>query len=150
MHKDLEYKQRAAVVTEARKWVGTPYHHEADIKGGGVDCGMLIVRCYVDTGVVPPFDPRPYPQFWYLHRQEEKYLGFVLDRATERGVDATPVPGDVVVWHFGRCFAHGGIVSDWPKFVHAYAPAGMCLEDDIRLGIMGDRRRRVFDPWGDR
>lgn len=150
MDKDLECKQRAAVVAEARSWIGTPYHHEADVKGGGVDCGMLIVRCFVDTGVVPPFDPRPYAQYWYLHRDEEKYLGFVLDRATERAENEDAEPGDVVVWHVGRCFAHGGIVSDWPKFIHAFAPSHCCLEDDFTQGVMGSRKMRIFNPWGER
>lgn len=31
--------QRAAVVAEARSWIGTPYHNCADVKGAGVDCG---------------------------------------------------------------------------------------------------------------
>ena len=49
---------REKIVAEARSWIGTPYHNCADIKGVGVDCGMLLVRVYVDTGVVPPFDHR--------------------------------------------------------------------------------------------
>ncbi len=80
-----EAAQRAAIVREARSWIGTPYHNCADVKGrnGGVDCGMLLVRVFVDTGLVAPFDPRPYPPDWHLHRSEEKYLGFVFDRTRE-------------------------------------------------------------------
>ena len=51
-----EAEQRAAVAAEARKWILTPYHHGADIRGAGVDCGMLIVRVFVDLGLTPPFD----------------------------------------------------------------------------------------------
>src|SRR6185437_15824401 len=47
----IEVAQRAAVVAEARSWIGTPYHNCADIKGTGVDCGMLIVRVFVATGL---------------------------------------------------------------------------------------------------
>ena len=35
---------RAAVVAAAREWIGTPYHHMADIKGVGCDCAMLLER----------------------------------------------------------------------------------------------------------
>ena len=42
---------------------------------------MLLVRVFVDTGLCPPFDPRPYPVDWHLHRSEERYLGFIFDRA---------------------------------------------------------------------
>jgi len=51
---------REKIVAEARSWIGTPYHNCADIKGVGVDCGMLLVRVFVDLGLVEPFDPRPY------------------------------------------------------------------------------------------
>ena len=106
-----EQAQRNEVVAEARRWIGTPYHHQADVLGAGVDCGMLLVRVYVDTGVVPPFDPRPYPVQWHLHRDDERYLGFLIERGVE--VEA-PAPGDIVVWKIGRAFAHGGIVTAWP------------------------------------
>ncbi len=86
-----EAEQRAAVVTEARKWILTPYHNCADIRGVGVDCGMLIVRVFVDLGLAPPFDPRPYAPDWMLHRDEEKYLGFFTERCTR--VKA-PRPGE--------------------------------------------------------
>ncbi len=88
----IDERQRAAVVAEARSWIGTPYHNCADIKGVGVDCGMLLVRVFVDTGLCQPFDPRPYPIDWHLHRGEERYLGFVFDRSREV---TEPQPGDV-------------------------------------------------------
>lgn len=150
MDRQQELRERQAVVAEALSWVGTPYHHEADVKGrnGGVDCGMLLVRSFVDTGVVAPFDPRPYPQFWYLHRDEERYLGWVLGRSTERLEGDAPQPGDVVVWRHGRCFSHGAIVTDWPNIVHAFAPAKMCLPDSVLSTQLQARPSKVFNPWG--
>ena len=100
--------QRSAVVAEARTWIGTPYHHAADVKGHGVDCAMLLVRIYCDLGLVDRFDPRPYTRDWFLHRDEERYLGYLFARAREV---PEPLPGDVVVFRVGRCFAHAGIVS---------------------------------------
>ena len=44
---------------------------------------MLLVRVYCDLGLVAPFDPRPYTRDWMLHRDEERYLGFLLARARE-------------------------------------------------------------------
>lgn len=143
--------QRAAVVAEARRWIATPYHHAADVLGAGVDCGMLIVRAYVDTGIVPAFDPRPYSPQWMLHKDEEVYLSLVLGRAVERS-DA-PQPGDVLVVRWGRCYSHGAIVTAWPNIVHAFAPARMVLEEDFTRNIaLCDVRRvpRIFDPWGAR
>lgn len=144
-----ETSQRAAVVAEARKWIGTPYHNCADVRGAGVDCGMLIVRVFVDTGLCEAFDPRPYPFDWHLHRSEERYLGFVFDRTAEV---TGPRPGDVVVFRVGRCYAHGGIVSAPAPLtiVHAYFPARRVLEDVVgRDSALSEpaRQPRFFSPW---
>jgi NlpC/P60 family putative phage cell wall peptidase len=126
-----EADERAAVVAAAREWIGTPYHHAADVKGVGVDCAMLLVRVYCDLGLCPPFDPRPYTRDWFLHRDEERYLGFLLERSRQV---ATPGDGDVVLFRMGRCFAHGAIVvkAEPLTIVHAFAPARCVVEDDVR------------------
>jgi len=121
---------RLAVVEAARSWIGTPYHHAADIKGAGVDCAMLLVRVYCDLGLVEPFDPRPYTRDWMLHRDDERYLDCLLARS--RGVQF-PGMGDVILFRFGRCFSHGGIVSAAHPLtiVHAFAPARAVLEEEV-------------------
>jgi cell wall-associated NlpC family hydrolase len=162
-----ESEQRAAVVSQARSWIGTPYHNCADVKGAGVDCGMLLVRVFVDTGLCPPFDPRPYPADWHLHRSEERYLGFVFDRACEisTGVAAAgaaaasptrrPIgPGDVMVLRFGRCHSHGGIVTNATplRIVHAYYQARRVVEEEVdRSAVLSDpaRNPRFFSFWAD-
>jgi len=144
-----EASQRASVVREARSWIGTPYHNCADVRGAGVDCGMLLVRVFVDAGLCQPFDPRPYPPDWHLHRAEEKYLGFVFDRAHEV---FSPQSGDVTVFKFGRCYSHGGIVVeiDPLAIVHAYAPAHCVLEERVHQNaVLGEtiRKPRFFSWW---
>ncbi len=144
-----EGAQRAAIVAEARAWIGTPYHNCADIKHVGVDCGMLLVRVYVDTGLCAPFDPRPYPVDWHLHRNEERYLGFVIARSR---ATFAPQPGDMMLLRYGRCYSHGGIVTgtDPLTIVHAYHPAGCVLEEEIaRNAILADaaRKPRFFSLW---
>jgi hypothetical protein len=81
---------REKIVAEARSWIGTPYHNCADIKGVGVDCGMLLVRVYCDLGLVPRFDPRPYTAQWHLHRDDERYLDGLTRRRSMRRSWATP------------------------------------------------------------
>jgi NlpC/P60 family putative phage cell wall peptidase len=125
-----ETEDRALVVAEARSWILTPYHHCADVKGHGVDCAMLIVRVYVDLGFVEPFDPRPYPPDWFLHRSEERYLDHILARA--RRVDR-PLPGDVFLLKWGRTYSHGGIVTEPEPLtvVHAFQRHRIVVEDEI-------------------
>ncbi len=97
------------IVAEARRWLGTPYHPQGDLLGVGVDCAMLLVRVFCDLQLVPMIDPRPYPPDWHLHRGEERFLGWITDRAV-RVKD--PLPGDVALYRFGRCVSHGGIVDE--------------------------------------
>ena len=135
---------RAAVVAAAREWIGTPYHHMADIKGVGCDCAMLLVRVYCDLGIVAPFDPRPYVRDWHLHRSEERYLEFLLERATPT---REPGPADIILFPFGRCYSHGGIVTrtDPLTIVHAFHPAGLVLEEEIaRNADMASRLPRAL------
>ncbi|MDE1901291.1 MAG: hypothetical protein KGI37_06590 [Alphaproteobacteria bacterium] len=141
-----ETDQRAAVVREARRWIGTPYHHQADVLGAGVDCGMLLVRVYVDAGIVPAFDPRPYSVQWHLHRDDERYLGAMMEHS---GEVAAPEPGDMAVWKIGRAYAHGAIVVGWPLVVHAYQPEAMVVVSDISLPspLSENKDRRYFSPW---
>jgi cell wall-associated NlpC family hydrolase len=146
---DSETARRAAVVAEARSWIGTPYHNCADIKGAGVDCGMLLVRVFVDTGLCPPFEPRPCPPDWHLHRSEERYLGFVFDRAAEV---AAPLPGDLLILRFGRCYSHGGIVTKAQPLtiVHAYVSARRVIEEEVgHQSPLSDpaRKPRFFSIW---
>ena len=134
-----EAEQRAAVVAAARAWVLTPYHPCADVKGAGVDCGMLIVRVFCDLGMVEPFDPRPYPPDWHLHRDAERYLGWVRQWC---GQVEEPQPGDLAVFRYGRCYSHGGIVTqaDPLTMVHAFADAGLVLEETLH------QNPRLSDP----
>jgi cell wall-associated NlpC family hydrolase len=145
---------RAAIIDQAFSWVGTPFINCADIKGaqGGIDCAMLATRCYVDSGRLPPFDPRPYPPAWMMHHSEERFLGWIQDRLGAREVDA-PRLGDVPVWQFGRCFSHCGVVVNAIEVVHAFRHAGMAIvsrldEHSLRF-IRGGIPRPVkyFDVW---
>jgi NlpC/P60 family putative phage cell wall peptidase len=120
------------ILTEARKWLGTPYHHAGDVLGVGVDCAMLLVRVFCDSGLVPCLDPRPYPPDWHLHRSEERFLSWVTDYADK--VDS-PQPGDVPLFRFGRALSHGGIIEsviEEPYMIHANMDVGCVERAEVR------------------
>jgi cell wall-associated NlpC family hydrolase len=142
---------RESVVAEARSWLRTPYHHAADVKGHGVDCAMLLVRVYCDLGLVDKFDPRPYTRDWFLHRDEERYLGVLLARSHEV---RSPLEGDVVLFRVGRCFAHAGIVSRVAplSIIHAFSSMRCVVEDTIRNSseLLGRMKTAKFASiWGE-
>jgi len=104
-------EQRAAVVAEALTWKGTPYHHQSNIKGVGVDCAMFLIEAYGNVGVLKKFDPRPYSSDWFLHHSEEKYLQTLIPFAKEISVrDAKS--GDIILMKLGRTFSHSAIVVE--------------------------------------
>lgn len=128
------------VLSEALSWAGTPWHHEADIKGVGVDCAFFLIRVFHSAGVIPDVNPRPYPPDWHFHRDEERFIGWLTQFADEV---ESPEPGDVAVFKFGRCFAHGAIVIDWPLVIHSQI--GECVrEQDANSGQLAGREVKFF------
>lgn len=148
----LEAEHRQLVIDVAASWLGTPYVSNAMIKHrrGGVDCAMILVDVYCTAGIVPKdFDPRPYPPQWHMHRGEEIYLNFVQSFAKE--IFTTPKPGDVVLFQIGRLYAHGAIVTDWPKAIHACAPGGAgrvnIAKNCIGKHALANLPQRYFSVW---
>ena len=55
---------RADIVALARGWLGTPYHHQASLKGVGCDCLGLIRGVYAEACGQPAETPPPYSRDW--------------------------------------------------------------------------------------
>ena len=141
-----EDEGRRRVVEVARTWIGTKYHHMGMVKGVGVDCATLLMMVYAEAALIPRLKLPYYSAQWHLHRGEERYLGLVTQYAVE--IPGPPLPGDVVLWKFGRCFSHGAIVTEWPFVVHAYLN-GHCTLEDISTALwLRDRPMKFFSYWG--
>jgi NlpC/P60 family putative phage cell wall peptidase len=135
---------RAAVIAEAKTWLGTPYHHMARLKGVGCDCLTLIAEVYERVGIVGHIDIPYYPPDWHLHRGVERYMEGLLDHdAQEVGAGH---PGDVALFQFGRCFSHGAIITDWPLLIHAWHHGGTMRGDATQPLLVG-RAVRFFSPF---
>ena len=137
--------QRKKVVAAALAWENTPYHHQANIQGVGVDCVMLLVEVYKSCRLIPAdFDPRPYARNWHLHRSDEMYLaGLERFGAPLRGRQR-PLPGDIAMFQFGRCASHAALVLQWPLVLHAYADVGSVVQTDISKSTALTKRLRGF------
>jgi NlpC/P60 family putative phage cell wall peptidase len=55
---------RAAIVAEARWWIGTPYQHQASLKGVGCDCLGLVRGVWRALHGDEPELPPPYSPDW--------------------------------------------------------------------------------------
>ena len=142
---------RQAIVAEALRWEGTPYHHHGRLCGVGVDCAMLLAEVYRAAGLTAEIDPGHYAPDWHLHRSEEQFLAWV-QIAGARPV-AQPGPGDVGVWRFGRTYSHGGIVvaaapAATPVVLHAHRDAGRVIRSALDEAPLCGRPVRWFTLIG--
>lgn len=139
-----EQEQRDAIVKEVREWLlpPTPYHLRSRLKGVGCDCGSFLIGVFQNLGMIPAsVEPPNYPQDWWQHTTEERYkyamlkyshsiiegVGYKIGVGRE-GHYLDALPGMVVLSRASgsRVYNHGGIVTQWPRVVHAVAP---CVEE---------------------
>lgn len=143
-----EQAQRAAVCAIARTWLRTPYRDYAAIKGVGADCAMMVKAVMEEAGVISHLEVAPYSRQWHVNRGGQRYLEMVL-AAGAHEVES-PLPGDLVVYRFGRSFAHGAIVIDpgWPQIIEASAAARCVQLARGDKGVFADVERRFFSLFG--
>ena len=142
-----EVSEREAVIAAARRWIGTRWEHRARVRGSGVDCGQLLAAVYEEAGVIQAVDPGEYPPDWHLHRGEERFLELVELHAARREGD--PVPGDILLFRYGRTVSHGGISLGGGQLIHAFIGAGRVVVDDLTRNVdLGRRLAGAWNPWG--
>lgn len=137
----LTDEQRDAVLSEARTWVKTPWHHMGTVKGAGVDCGQLLIQVFHKAGIVELIDTGEYAQDWALHRSEEKMIAFIEKHATPVPF---AMPADIVVYRFGRTYSHAAIVVDWPLVIHADRDLGEVNYADGEQGVLADHKKLFY------
>lgn len=146
---EQEAKERACAITEALSWIGTPFRDCALEKGpkGAVDCAMMLVGTYGPAGLIGDFHPGKYPPKWFQHSFEERFLD-CLEKLGAVEVDR-PRVGDVLVYRFGRTYAHGAVLVNAREVCHAYAAAGQVVVsalDEPLLAYIGYRGQDIPRP----
>jgi hypothetical protein len=146
-----EQAQRAAVVAEAETWLGTPFLDCQRVKGAGVDCAMILAEVFATVGFTIPPIPS-YSPTWMIHQDEPIFVNMLLAAGCRELKGESPRPGDIGMYHFGRCYAHSVIVAEWPKRVIHALYRERVLATDPRID--GHLRREVykyppkwFSPW---
>src|SRR3712207_1849739 len=87
------------IAAEARSWIGTPYHHQASLKGVGCDCLGLLRGVWRAVMGREPELPPPYSPDW-----AEAGGADTLVEAARRHLieveDGKFEPGDVLLFRF--------------------------------------------------
>ena len=133
---------RADVVAEARRWIGTPYRHQASRRGAGCDClGLLRGIWRAPQGAEPEVVP-PYTADWAEPARDE-----LLWRAARRNLAEKPrdaaAPGDVILFRMrdGAVAKHLGVQAETgaaASFVHAYSGHAV-----VESALSAPWRRRI-------
>ena len=114
-----------AVLAAARGWLGTPYRHQASVKGEGADCLGLVRGVWREVVGEEPEAPPPYRADWAEVGGEETLLQAARRRLVEVAVERAR-PGDVLLFRMseGCPVKHCAILSarDGPEWrmIHAY------------------------------
>ncbi|MFS8039214.1 NlpC/P60 family protein [Xanthobacter sp. AM11] len=118
---------RAAILAEARSWIGTPYLHRASLKGHGADC-LGLVRGVWRALVGPEPEPLPpYAPDWAEAGRRE-----TLADTARRCLVAVPLaearPGDVLLFRFRAHLPakHAAFLAEAGRMIHAYDGASVC------------------------
>jgi NlpC/P60 family putative phage cell wall peptidase len=112
---------RHAILAEARDWIGTPYQHQASLKGAGCDCLGLIRGVWRALYGAEPEAAPAYTSDW-----AERCGAETLLQAAQRHLVATPLeraaPGDVLLFRMSAeaPAKHAAILDDEARLLHAY------------------------------
>ncbi|GGG64222.1 peptidase [Salipiger pallidus] len=129
-------------VKAARGWIGTPYVHQASVRGAGCDCLGLIRGVWREVIGPEPEEVPPYTMDWSEPQGDEALMRASL-RHMHRKALSDDAPGDILLFRMrdGAVAKHLGLqarTGQGASFVHAYTGHGV-IESPLSLPW----RRRV-------
>ena len=129
---------RTRIVTCARGWIGTPYQHQASLRGVGADCLGLLRGVWREVIGVEPEEMRAYTPGWAELGAEELLLETAQRHLLDRD-DAQIKAGTVLIFRFRAHLPakHCGIATGPASFIHAHDGARVA---EVAL-VPGWRRR---------
>lgn len=116
----------AKVVEIARSWIGTPYCHQASVKGVGTDCLGLVRGLWRALYISEPELVPEYSATWSEATGEERLWHAARRHLIVQNCAGEPKPGEILLFrmrksgvakHFGIAACQGGC----PSFIHAYS-----------------------------
>ena len=112
--------RRSEVVRVARGWLGTPYHHQASVRGVGTDCLGLLRGVWGELYGAAPELPPAYSRDWAEATGREELLAAAMRHLV--GVEVAEMkPGDVLVFRMRKNAPakHVGVLASSGTFIHA-------------------------------
>lgn len=146
----------AQVCQEALRWLGTPFVHQACLKGVGVDCANLVLGISQTLGLVDPAYRAPvYHPAWHVHMPGEWLWTTMLSLGATALAVADATAGDVVLVKWPGCRSHGhcAVLMPHGQMLHAMVHHGVTMQDYTpgwrrRVGLAVRLPRPQGVPWG--
>ena len=109
------------VIAEARSWIGTPYRHQASLKGVGCDCLGLVRGVWRGLYGGEPEALKPYSADWAEAGGGDDLIDAARRHFMEKA-KADMAAGDVILfrWKPSHAAKHAGILVSDQSFIHAY------------------------------
>jgi NlpC/P60 family putative phage cell wall peptidase len=133
---------RERIVSEARRWIGTPYRHQASALGAGADCLGLLRGVWRETIGAEPEQAPAYTSDW-SEPQREEALWSAAERHLAPRVCNECDCGDVLLFRMrdDAIAKHLGIlaaIGPESTFIHAYQGHGV-----VESALTEAWRRRI-------
>lgn len=112
--------QRKLIVATAQAWIGTPYHHQASVRGIGTDCLGLVRGIWRDIYGCEPEPPPPYTADWSEASGSEALLAAARRHLVETSPSAMQA-GDVLLFRLrpGYPIKHVAVLVSDDRMIHA-------------------------------
>ena len=118
--------RRAAIVLAARSWIGTPYRHQASLKGVGCDCLGLLRGVWREVVGDEPERAPAYSRDWAEASGREALLAAAARHLVSVG-DGRWHAGDVLLfrWREHLPAKHCAVATGEGTMVHAHEGASV-------------------------
>ena len=124
-HEEEGEARRGRVVAAARGWLGTPYRHQASVKGEGADCLGLVRGVWREVVGDEPEAPPPYRPDWAEVGGEETLWAAARRRLVEIAPEQAGL-GDVLLFRMAagcpakHCAVLSAVEGPERRIIHAY------------------------------
>lgn len=112
------------------------YEHRGTSRNG-CDCTGLIIGALKELGYLRDYKLRNYPPDWNLHAKADDYITKEISKVADEIAKAEDVTktnvdiGDLVLFYFGRCVAHVGVIIENGLFVHCHRSSKKCIVSSL-------------------
>lgn len=117
---------RSKFVESAKEWIGTPWRHNQNLKGAGVDCVRFLHSIATEYGI----ELAPMPRQYRRNVVDDSIFEYMRSHFLEIELADAQI-GDILVFRFDNVPHHVGLVASLNPLsvVHASASNKVVMEE---------------------